>query len=152
VIGDSSHPAESRIPFMESCSASSFFLMILNLPTPPDMTASAQRLAAVTALMAVLWMTQALPIAVTSLIPLALFPIFGIQDPKTVSQAYINQNIFLYMGGFMIALGIEKWGVHRRIALNTIKVIGSSPRRVVLGFCLQPLFCRCGSVTPHPHY
>ncbi|QDT42734.1 Sodium-dependent dicarboxylate transporter SdcS [Gimesia alba] len=134
MIGDSSHSAESRIPFYGKLFSIIAFLVILNLPTPSDMTASAQRLAAVTALMAILWMTQALPIAVTSLIPLALFPIFGIQDPKTVSQSYINQNIFLYMGGFMIALGIEKWGVHRRIALHTIKVIGSSPRRVVLGF------------------
>lgn len=140
MIGDSSHPAESRIPFYGKLFSVIVFLMILNLPTPPDLTASAQRLAAVTALMAVLWMTQALPIAVTSLIPLALFPIFGIQDPKTVSQAYINQNIFLYMGGFMIALGIEKWGVHRRIALHTIKVIGSSPRRVVLGFLFATAF------------
>lgn len=134
MIGDSSHSAESRVPFYGKLFSLIAFVVILNLPAPADLSASAQRLAAVTALMAILWMTQAIPIAATSLIPLVAFPIFGIQAPKTVSQAYINENIFLYMGGFIIALGIEKWGVHRRIALNTIRVIGSSPRRVVLGF------------------
>ncbi|MFH1299415.1 MAG: SLC13 family permease [Planctomycetota bacterium] len=134
MIGDSSHSTESRIPFYGKLFSIILFLVILNLPAPEGLSPAAQRLAAVTGLMAVLWMTQALPIAVTSLIPLFAFPVFGIQDPKTVSQSYINQNIFLYMGGFMIALGIEKWGVHRRIALHIINVIGSSPRRVVLGF------------------
>lgn len=140
MIGDSSHSAESRIPFYGKLFSIIALLVLLNLSTPQDMSASAQRLAAVTALMAILWMTQALPIAVTSLIPLFAFPIFGIQDPKTVSQAYINQNIFLYMGGFIIALGIEKWGVHRRIALHIISVIGSSPRRVILGFLFATAF------------
>ncbi|QDV16394.1 Sodium-dependent dicarboxylate transporter SdcS [Gimesia panareensis] len=134
MIGDSSHPSESRIPFYGKLFSLIAFVVILNLPTPEDMSASAQRLAAVTVLMAILWMTQALPIAATSLIPLFAFPLFGIQNPAEVSQSYINQNIFLYMGGFIIALGIEKWGVHRRIALHTINVVGSSPRRVVLGF------------------
>lgn len=134
MIGDSSQPAESRIPFYGKLFSVIAFVTILNLPAPDDMTASAQRLAAVTALMAILWMTQAIPIAATSLIPLVLFPIMGIQTPHLVSQSYINENIFLYMGGFIIALGIQKWGVHRRIALHTIRRIGSSPRRVVLGF------------------
>ncbi|WP_339682726.1 SLC13 family permease [Gimesia maris] len=140
MIGDSSHSGESRIPFYGKLFSVIAFVVILNLPTPADMTPSAQRLAAVTALMAILWMTQAIPIAATSLIPLVAFPIFGIQNPKTVSGSYINENIFLYMGGFIIALGIEKWGVHRRIALNTIRVIGSSPRRVVLGFLFATAF------------
>ena len=140
MIGATSHPKESRIPFYGKIFSIIVFVIILNLPTPDDMSAAAQRLAAVTALMAILWMTQALPIAVTSLIPIAAFPVFGIQDPQTVSQAYINSNIFLYMGGFMIALGIEKWGLHRRIALHIIKVIGSSPRRVVLGFMFATAF------------
>ncbi|MCH9656665.1 MAG: SLC13 family permease [Planctomycetes bacterium] len=140
MIGASSHPKESRIPFYGKIFSIIAFVFILNLPTPEDMSASAQRLAAVTALMAILWMTQALPIAVTSLIPIAAFPLFGIQDPKTVSQAYINSNIFLYMGGFMLALGIEKWGLHRRIALHIINVIGSSPKRVVLGFMFATAF------------
>lgn len=138
--GASSHPQESRIPFYGKISGVISLLVILNLPTPDDMPAAAQRLAAVTALMAILWMTQALPIAVTSLIPLVAFPVFGIQEPKVVSQAYINSNIFLYMGGFMIALGIEKWDLHRRIALHIINVIGSSPKRVVLGFMFATAF------------
>ncbi|MFK7778816.1 MAG: SLC13 family permease, partial [Gimesia sp.] len=140
MIGALSHPKESRIPFYGKLFSIISFLIILNIPTPDDMPAAAQRLAAVTSLMAILWMTQALPIAVTSLIPLVAFPLFGIQDTKIVSQAYINSNIFLYMGGFMIALGIEKWDLHRRIALHIIKLIGSSPKRVVLGFMLSTAF------------
>lgn len=137
---DSAHSTENRIPLYGKIFSVAFFLLILNLPTPEGMTAGAQRLAAVTTLMAILWMTQALPIAVTSLIPLFAFPLFGIQDPKTVSHSYINSNIFLYMGGFIIALGIEKWGVHQRIALHIIRVIGSSPRRVILGFLFATAF------------
>ena len=74
--------------------------------TPADLPAPAQRLAAVTALMATLWVTQAVPIAVTSLIPLVAFPLLGIQTAEDVSQAYVDENIFLFMGGFIIALGI----------------------------------------------
>lgn len=140
MINDSSHSTESRIPLYGKIFSIIIFLIILNLPTPEGMTAGAQRLAAVTALMAVLWVAQSLPIAVTSLIPLFAFPLFGIQDPQTVSRAYINSNIFLYMGGFIIALGIEKWGVHQRIALHIIRVIGSSPRRVILGFIFATAF------------
>lgn len=139
-MSDSLTPRESRIPFYGKLFSIILFLIILNIPTPENMTPAAQRLAAVTALMSILWMTQALPIAVTSLIPLVAFPLFGIQTPKIVSQAYINSNIFLFMGGFIIALGIEKWGLHRRIALHIIKVIGSSPRRVILGFMFATAF------------
>ncbi|MEO1998040.1 MAG: SLC13 family permease [Planctomycetaceae bacterium] len=116
------------------------FLAVLLSPTPSGMTSEAQRLAAVTLLMAVLWLTQALPVAVTSLVPLVLFPLLGIQSAKSVSQAYVNQYVFLFLGGFIIALGIEKWGLHRRMALHTVRVIGGSPRRLVLGFMVATAF------------
>lgn len=116
------------------------FLAVWLGPTPTGMSPAAQRLAAVTLLMAVMWLTQALPVAVTSLIPLVMFPLLGIQTAKTVSQAYVNQYVFLFLGGFVIALGIEKWGLHRRIALHTVSAIGSSPRRLVLGFMVATAF------------
>ena len=116
------------------------FLALLWGPTPAGMTPEAQRLSAVTLLMAVLWLTQALPVAVTSLVPLVLFPVLGIQSAKNVSQAYVNQYVFLFLGGFIIALGIEKWGLHRRIALHTVRLIGGSPRRLVLGFMVATAF------------
>lgn len=109
---------------------------VLLMPTPAGMPVVAQRVLAITILMAGLWMTQAVSLAATSLLPLVLYPIFGIQTAKVVSKAYINDNVFLYLGGFIIALGIERWGLHRRIALNIVRVVGVSPKRLVLGFLL----------------
>ncbi len=109
-------------------------------PDPARLAPAAQRLAAVTVLMATLWLTQAIPIAATSLVPLALFPLLGIQPSAAVSKSYINSSIFLFLGGFIVALGIEKWGLHRRIALHIIRLLGAGPRRMVLGFMLATGF------------
>ena len=111
-------------------------LAVLFLPTPDGLNPAGQRLAAVVALMAVWWVTQALPVAVTSLLPLALFPALGIQSAKIVGQSYLADSSFLYLGGFIIALGIERWGLHRRMALLTVAAVGSSPKQIVLGFLL----------------
>lgn len=111
-------------------------LMILIMPTPDGMQPEGKRLIAVTILMAGLWVTQAIPLAATSLLPLVLFPLLGIQVASVVSKAFINDKVFLYLGGFIIALGIERWNLHRRIALNIVRVVGVSPRRLVLGFLL----------------
>ncbi len=75
--------------------------------------------------MAVLWMTEALPLAVTALLPLALFPLLGIAPVEAVAAPYANPLIFLFLGGFLIALAIERWGLHRRIALNVIHAVGA---------------------------
>ncbi len=112
------------------------FVAVLMFPAPEGLNPSAQRLLAVTLWMAVWWVTQAIPIAATSLLPLALFPLFGIQSAKTVSQSYLGDSSFLYLGGFIIALGIERWGLHRRLALLTVNATGTSPQRIVLGFML----------------
>ncbi|MCH7989107.1 MAG: SLC13/DASS family transporter [Planctomycetes bacterium] len=116
------------------------FVAILVLPQPAGLPPEAQRLAAVTALMAALWLSQAIPIAATSLIPLVAFPLLGIQSAAVVSKSYINENIFLFLGGFIIALGIEKWGLHRRMALHIVRLLGTSLKRVVLGFMLATAF------------
>jgi sodium-dependent dicarboxylate transporter 2/3/5 len=116
------------------------FAAVLAAPRPEGLPPAAHRLAATTVLMAFLWASQALPIAVTSLIPLAAYPALGIQSMEDVSDAYIDANIFLYLGGFIIALGIERWGLHRRMALTVVSAIGSSPRRIVLGFMLATAF------------
>lgn len=115
-------------------------LVICMLPTPAGLQPEGQRLAAVVALMAVWWTTQAMPVAVTSLLPLVLFPLLGIQSAKDVGRAYLSDSSFLYLGGFIIALGIERWGLHRRIALLTVAAVGTSPKRIVLGFLLAT-FC-----------
>lgn len=109
---------------------------ILCSPIPQQMTPEAFRLIAVVVLMAGLWVTQVIPLAATSLLPLVLFPILGIQTSKAVSATYVNDLVFLYLGGFIIALGIERWGLHTRIALHIVRLVGVSPRRIVLGFMI----------------
>ncbi len=113
---------------------------MLVCPAPEGLPISAWRLLAVTIGMAVLWFTQALPIAATSLLPLVAYPLLGIQKADDVSKSYIDSNIWLALGGFIIALGIERSGLHRRMALRVLCSLGTSPRRLVLGFMLATAF------------
>lgn len=96
-----------------------------------------QYMAAVGALMAILWITEAIPLAVTSLIPLFLFPALGLLSGDKTAESYINSTIFLFLGGFILALVMEKWHLHKRVALSIILFTGSSPDRIILGFLLS---------------
>ena len=96
--------------------------------------------AAVTALVACWWITVAIPIPVTSLLPLLLFPLVGVLPVRQAAVPYANPNVFLFMGGFIIALGIERWGLHRRIALHIVRLVGSNRPRIILGFMLASAF------------
>ncbi len=116
------------------------FVGLLICPAPEGLPVSAWRLLAVTIGMAILWFTQALPVAATSLIPLCAYPLLGIQKADDVSKSYIDSNIWLALGGFVIALGIERCGLHRRMALHVLCGLGTSPRRLVLGFMLATAF------------
>jgi sodium-dependent dicarboxylate transporter 2/3/5 len=91
-------------------------------------------------LMAVLWITEAIPLAITSLIPVVLFPIMGVMNGKEVSTTYFNHVIFLFIGGFLIALAMQKWDVHKRIALRILMVTGISHGRILLGLMLATTF------------
>lgn len=91
---------------------------------------------AITALMLVWWITEAVPIAVTALIPLVLFPLTGTETVDRVATSYGSQYVFLFMGGFIIALAMEKWDLHKRIALAIVSAVGTSRRSIVLGFML----------------
>ena len=86
--------------------------------------------------MAIWWATEAIPVAVTALLPLALFPLMGIASFKDAASPYANPNIYLFLGGFMLALAIEKSGLHKRIALKMILIAGSSGRNLIGGFML----------------
>lgn len=97
-------------------------------------------MAAVAALMAIWWLTEAASIAVTSLLPLALFPLLGIMKSADVAENYANHLVYLYIGGFIIALAMEKWDLHKRIALLTIRRVGTRPDRLVLGFMATTAF------------
>ena len=110
-----------------------FSVLLLCLPTPDGMTPAAHRLLSIAVLMAGLWVTQAIPLAATSLLPLALFPLFGIQTADETSKAFVDDVLFLYIGGMILALGIERWNLHRRIALNIVSLVGVSPSSVVTG-------------------
>jgi sodium-dependent dicarboxylate transporter 2/3/5 len=94
----------------------------------------------VAALMIAWWVSEALPMPVVALIPLIVFPLLGIAELKIVAQSYGDQIIFLFMGGFMLGLAIEKWNLHRRIALGIVKITGTSGNRIVLGFILATGF------------
>ena len=93
-------------------------------------------MAALAILMAVWWMTEIVPLAVTALLPVALYPLLGIMSGKAVASTYFNHIIFLFIGGFLMALAMEKWALHRRIALKLLLLIGLSPARLLLGFML----------------
>lgn len=92
--------------------------------------------AAIATLMALWWMTEAIPLPVTSLLPLILFPLSGVLELDDAAPSYANKFIFLFMGGFMIARAVEKWNLHRRIALLTVFAVGTQPTRLVAGFML----------------
>lgn len=91
---------------------------------------------AVAGLMIAWWVTEALPMPVVALMPLILFPLLKINTLKATSASYGNEIIFLFMGGFMLGLAIEKWNLHKRIALNIVRITGTSGDRIVLGFIL----------------
>ena len=97
-------------------------------------------MAAVGALMATWWITEAVHIAVTALLPVALVPLLGIMPSSQVAPHYANHIIFLFIGGFIIALAMEKWDLHRRIALHTIARVGTEPARLMLGFMIATAF------------
>jgi sodium-dependent dicarboxylate transporter 2/3/5 len=116
-----------------------FFLLLMVFPVDPG-NVPASRLAAVAMLMATWWVSDAIPLFATALLPLVLFPILGIMGGRATAPIYFNSTIVLFIGGFMIALTMEKWNLHRRIALTIIHWVGGGPARIVLGFMLAAAF------------
>lgn len=112
-----------------------FFIMLF-LPAPEGLSQAGWMVAAVGVLMATWWGTEALPVPVTALLPLALFPLLGVADFKTTALPFSNPNIYLFLGGFILALGIENSGLHKRLALKMIIKVGTSGARLVGGFML----------------
>ncbi len=95
---------------------------------------------AIALLMAFWWVTEVLPIAITALLPVVLFPLFGVMNGKDVSSAYFNHVIFLFIGGFIVALAMQKWNLHKRIALKILSITGSSPAKILFGFMFASAF------------
>jgi sodium-dependent dicarboxylate transporter 2/3/5 len=114
--------------------ALALLIALLPIGAPDDVVA--RRTAAVAALMAVWWLTEAIPIAATALLPIALFPLLGILRPADATAPYANPVVFLFMGGFLLALAMQRWNLHRRIALSIVAAVGTRPDQLVLGFML----------------
>jgi sodium-dependent dicarboxylate transporter 2/3/5 len=117
--------------------AATLLILCVDLdPAHPEVT----RTAAVALLMAVWWITEVIPLAVTSLLPFVLFPALSIMNGKTVAPIYFNHVIFLFMGGFLVALAMQRWNLHRRIALTTLLIFGAKPKSILLGFMVATAF------------
>jgi sodium-dependent dicarboxylate transporter 2/3/5 len=112
------------------------FILMLIMPTPAGMSPEAARVAAVAFLMASLWISEAVPIPATAMLPIFLFPTLRVMSTAETTLSYGNQINFLYMGGFMIAIAMQRWDLHRRIALNIIVKVGSNLQFLLLGFML----------------
>ncbi len=95
---------------------------------------------AVGLLMAVWWMTEAVPLATTALLPLVLFPILGISSIETTASSYAHPLIFLFLGGFLLARAMERWGLHKRIAFHILKLGGSKPSSIILSLMTATAF------------
>jgi solute carrier family 13 (sodium-dependent dicarboxylate transporter), member 2/3/5 len=116
------------------------FVLIYFLVESPGLSAEAKAMLALAAWMAIWWISEAIPIAATAFLPLMFMPLLDILPIGKVSANYMHPTVLLYMGGFLLATGIEKWGLHRRIALNIINLLGTDLRRIVLGFILATGF------------
>ncbi|MBN2733740.1 MAG: SLC13/DASS family transporter [Methanomicrobiaceae archaeon] len=117
------------------------FLLVLIIPVDPSVfPVDAKYVAAATILMVIWWITEAIPIQVTALMPVILFPLLGVLSPAEACSPYADKIIFLFMGGFIIAMSMQRWGLHERIALHIINRVGTSPRMLILGFMVATAF------------
>lgn len=108
-----------------------FALVLLFGPVPE--TPAVARTLAVATWLAFYWLTEAIPLAATALLPVVLFPLLGVMDAQTTAGAYVNDLIFLFIGGFLLAIAMQEWGLHRRVALRIMGAIGKSPSTLLLG-------------------
>lgn len=115
------------------CVAAAVLAYFLN---PFGVKPEAAKVIGLAVLLISLWITEAFPMPVTALLPLVLFPLLKVGTIKATAAAYSNEVIFLFMGGFMLGLAIEKWNLHRRIALNIVRLTGTSGNRIILGFII----------------
>ena len=111
-------------------------VVVILLPTPEGLSLEAHKTAALFLLMGIWWATEAVPVAITALVPLALFPMLGIVDIQSAANPYANKTIYLFFGGFLIATAIQKWDLHKRIALFVLEYAGSNGASLILGFML----------------
>ena len=110
------------------------FLLVLFLPNPEGLSSEGRITAAVFLLMGIWWAFEAIPLQVTALMPLILFPLLNVEEIAVISREYMNKVQFLFAGGFIIALAIQKWDLHKRVALNILKFSGLNSQGIVASF------------------
>jgi len=114
--------------------------LIFFFANPLSLPLKAKLVLAIAVLMISWWVLEAMPLAVVALVPIVLFPLLNISSLKEVSKSYSDSIIFLFMGGFFIGIAIEKWNLHKRIALNIIRITGTNGNRIILGFIISTGF------------
>lgn len=140
MTADGDNGASGRARVAGLAGGLALFAALLLAPAPAGLDPAGWRTAAIAALMAVWWITEAIPIPATALLPLVLFPVLGVAPIDAAAAPYANPIIFLFLGGFLLAIGMQRWNLHRRIALTVIRLVGTGPRRIVLGFLLATAF------------
>ena len=116
------------------------FVLINFFYEPENLSSEGIAILASTLWIAIWWMTEAIPIYVTSLLPIILFPLSGGLELKLTTASYGHKFVFLFIGGFILAIAIEKWKLHKRIALNIIKIVGTKKSNIILGFMIATAF------------
>ena len=109
-------------------------------PPPPGLSAEAWYTASVALLMAVWWITEAIPVYATGLLPIVFFPLLGVSTIDETASPYASPLVFLFLGGFMIALAMQRWGLHKRISINLLFFVGTRPSNLVGGIMLTTAF------------
>lgn len=133
----SANSTSKKIGLISGVLSAALILLFVDLdPQKPEITATS----AVAILMAIWWMTEAVPVAVTALLPVVLFPVLGVMNGKAVSSEYFNSIIFLFVGGFLLALAMEKHNLHKRIALKILSMTGSGYGKILFGFMFAAAF------------
>lgn len=106
-------------------------LAVLLVPTSADFTSAIRFTTATGLFMALLWLSEAIPMGLTALIPLVAFPLAGVSTSEKIAAPYANSAVFLFLGGFLVSATFERWGLHRRIAFSALRRVGTEPRRIV---------------------
>jgi solute carrier family 13 (sodium-dependent dicarboxylate transporter), member 2/3/5 len=114
--------------------------LLLRALEPGGLSGEAASVLGIGAWMAIWWITECLPLAVTALLPVALFPLLGVGTARESASHFANEVVFLYLGGFMLAAALERWKAHERVALSVVSAVGTSSRRLVLGVMLATAF------------
>jgi solute carrier family 13 (sodium-dependent dicarboxylate transporter), member 2/3/5 len=130
----------NRIQFSGLVTGVIIFILLLAFAELDESNPDVTKMAAVAVLMAILWITEAIPLAATSLIPLIMFPFLSILSGEEIAASYINSVIFLFLGGFLIAIAMESWELHKRIALKIITIFGGTPNSIIIGFMFAAAF------------